>query len=108
MLIDRASITPSPASGPWTFRYVFAHEYFHVLGAAMNLEAQGAGCFDPSSPTATVATSWLSEASAEWAAWVAFPDDGGDERKNLFLGFQEFRPPAEVSYPRCVALGRLS
>jgi hypothetical protein len=97
MLVDRDSVAAAPAGGPWKFRYVFAHEFFHVLADAMNLEAQGASCFDPAGGASTLATSWLSEASAEWAAWAFFPNDGPDERTNLFLAFQEYRPPHVVS-----------
>ena len=96
MLIDRDSVA-APTGGPSKFRYVFAHEFFHVLADAMNLEAQGAGCFDPAANASTLATSWLSEASAEWAAWAFFPNDGPRERTNLFLAFQEYRQPAFVS-----------
>jgi hypothetical protein len=92
MLIDRDSVA---AGG--TFRYVFAHELFHAIANAMNLEAQGAGCFDPRNPTSGSAQSWLSEASAEWAAWAFFADDGRLDRANLFLAFQEYRPADQVS-----------
>ncbi|MES1204838.1 MAG: hypothetical protein ABUS79_02770 [Pseudomonadota bacterium] len=96
MLVDRGSI-PAAVAGPSKFRYVFAHEFFHVVSNAMNLEAQGGACFDPRAAAPTAFTSWLTEASAEWAAWAFFADDGPGERKNLFLAFQEYRPPDRVS-----------
>lgn len=87
MILDRDRIGPPPASGPWAFRYTFAHEFFHVIANALNLQGQGGGCMD-GAPQENVA-SWLVEASAEWAAWAYFPADGPDDREALFRGFQQ-------------------
>jgi hypothetical protein len=91
MILDRERVTAPPASGPWPFRYTFAHEFFHVLANATNLEAQGGSC--PGGQPLENVQSWLVEASAEWAAWAYFPADGPDDRVQLFRQFQQ-RPSA--------------
>ena len=88
VIVDVDQVTPAPAgTGAWLFRYIFAHEFFHVIENAFNLEAQGGGCAGDGAVNDTV-TSWLVEASAEWAAWAYFPGDGADRREALFYGFQ--------------------
>lgn len=93
MIVDRERVTAPPAGGPWPFRYTFAHEFFHVIANSLNLEAQGGGCASDR-PTENV-TSWLVEASAEWAAGAYFPADGPDDRAGLFRAFQ--KRPATIS-----------
>jgi hypothetical protein len=88
ILVDRDSVNTSGH-----FRYAFAHEFFHVLEDAKNLEAQGGSCFDVFSGKTRALTSWLTEASAEWASWAFFPDDDRDWRSRMFLAFQRNREP---------------
>lgn len=94
MILDRERIPTAAPAAPSTFRYTFAHEFFHVVENAMNLEAQGGTC--AGGKPAEKVTSWLVEASAEWAAWAYFPADGPDERQELFRRFQT-RPATSVS-----------
>jgi len=93
MILDRERVAAAPPVGPWPFRYTFAHEFFHLIENARNLQAQGGTC-QGDAPQENV-TSWLVEASAEWAAWAYFPDDGPDERAELFRRFQQ--RPASIS-----------
>jgi hypothetical protein len=93
VVLDRDHVPESPVSTPSGFRYTFAHEFFHVVENALNLEAQGGACLDDVSTD--VVNSWLVEASAEWAAWAWFPDDGRPDRDGLFRRFQSRGP--EVS-----------
>lgn len=94
MVLDRERVGPPPASGPWPLRYTFAHEFFHVLENAQNLEAQGGSC--PGGQPQENVQSWLVEASAEWAAWAYFPHDGPDDRVQLFRQFQTRGPSVSL------------
>ena len=62
---------------------------------ALNLQAQGGGCTGDGTVDDTV-TSWLVEASAEWASAAYFPNDYQQRRTDLFTLFQR-RDPGLVS-----------
>jgi len=91
-LVSLESITAPTA--PWPLRYTFAHEFFHMIQNSLNLNAQGAGCGN--GQFETTVESWLVEATAEWAAWAYFPDDGASDRDTFFRLFQQ-RDTAHVS-----------
>lgn len=86
---------PAGAGGASHFRYVVAHEFFHLIQNALNLEAQGGGCSGDGRVEDTV-TSWLVEASAEWASAAYFAADWPQRRTDLFTLFQR-RDPSLVS-----------
>jgi hypothetical protein len=94
MVVDRERIPTAVGPAPFRFRYTFAHEFFHVVENALNVEAQGGSC--PGGKPAEKVSSWLVEASAEWAAWAYFPADGAADRDSLFRQFQT-RPGSSVS-----------
>jgi hypothetical protein len=94
-LVIGAAQAPATAPGPSEpseFRYLMTHEFFHAISFGLNFEAQGGVC------TATGAdlsgdesSSWLTEASAEWASFAFFPDDDHARRPELFRRYQLLR-----------------
>ncbi len=96
ILVDAAKVpaaAPSLAT-PSAFRYTAAHELFHVISYGMNLEAQGGTCVPRPQLPEEPLRSWLTEASAEWAPFVFFPDDAPFRRTGWFSDFQRFRDNA--------------
>jgi len=94
MILDRTAVPETLPGGPLRMRYVFAHEFFHLIENSLNFEAQGGTC--GAGRPAEAAASWLVEASAEWAAWAYFPADGEQDRPLLYgSGFQ--RRPSGTS-----------
>jgi len=92
-ILVQASQVPA-ASGPSPFRNTAAHELFHLIQFALNLEVDGNTCSagNPSVPAGSDAgVSWLGEATAEWAAHSFFPDDEPERRTRLFEEFQTYR-----------------
>lgn len=88
MIVDRTAVPETMPVGPLRFRYIFAHEFFHLIENALNFEAQGGTC-GVRGPEEKAA-SWLVEASAEWAAWAYFAADGAQDYPLLYgEGFQK-------------------
>ncbi len=98
-LIVKASSVPG-ASGSSIFRNTAAHELFHLSEFGLNLAVGGQGCSegDAENPPTPIdsggPSSWLYEASAEWASHSFFPDDDPARRTTLFEAFQRYRDNA--------------
>jgi len=90
MILDRAAVPETLPVGPLRTRYIFAHEFFHLIENGLNFEAQGGTC--GASGPEEKAASWLVEASAEWAAWAYFAADGQDDYPLLYGGGFQKRP----------------
>src|SRR5438552_12985891 len=80
ILLDRRR-----AADPATLKNDLAHEFFHVLQFAHNLEAfeRDTGAFIGNDPIRE--RSWFVEASATWAEWRYVPATAGVEVHPLFV-----------------------
>jgi hypothetical protein len=85
-----ATGVPSAATGRdfAKFRYALAHQLFHAISFGISLEAQDGMCPSPWVDTFNKPRSWLTEASAEWAAFAFFGDDDPGRREKLFEDYQ--------------------
>jgi hypothetical protein len=97
-ILLRLDLTPdaAPAAGAATkARSDFAHEFFHLLTYAYNMEVQGGACRNTKYTGAGGKGTWLTEASAVWAEWAYTPADDPDYRGNQFTDYQGRIPASD-------------